>query len=137
MPRKAEPIQRFGQRLRKIRKAAGLPLEALEWHTDLTRQYLHDLERGKRNPSPKTIEALAKAMLVTPGALRGQEEPMVIDLSRHWKVARKKAMAIAYERVALSNPPVTESERMARKWMLGMSRKFAAEAETMEESIKD
>ena len=122
----------FGRRLRRIRKAAGLPLEALEWHTDLSRQYIHDLERGRRNPSPETVEALAKAMLVSSAALRGEEEPEVIDLSKHWKVARKKAMAEAYERIALAAQPQTGGERLARKWMLGMSRKFAEEAAQIE-----
>jgi transcriptional regulator with XRE-family HTH domain len=125
----------FGKRLKRIRLAAGLPLEALEWHTDLSRQYIHDLEQGKRNPSSETIDALARALLVTPNSLRGKEEPEITDLSKHWKVARKKALAIVYERAAFGTQPKTEAERVAWKWMIGMSQKFAKEAERMESEL--
>jgi hypothetical protein len=89
------------------------------------------LPRGAPDSSD-TVQALAEALLVSVAALRGNEEPVVLDLSKHWKAARKKAMALAWVRVALGAAQTTEAGRLTRKWMLGMSRKFAEEAERLQ-----
>ncbi|OOE11828.1 transcriptional regulator [Stutzerimonas degradans] len=52
----------FGQRLRDVRLSVGISQEDLASRADLDRTYVSGCERGKRNPSLKTIAKLAKAL---------------------------------------------------------------------------
>lgn len=54
----------FGMKLRKVRLAAGISQEELASRANLDRTYVSGCERGKRNPSLKTIDKLAKALNV-------------------------------------------------------------------------
>ncbi|AYN97419.1 XRE family transcriptional regulator [Pseudomonas sp. LTJR-52] len=54
----------FGRRLRDIRLAAGMSQEELASRAELDRTYVSGCERGKRNPSLKTIAKLAKALKI-------------------------------------------------------------------------
>jgi transcriptional regulator with XRE-family HTH domain len=54
----------FGRNLRRARKEKGLSQEALAHEVGLAVTYVGQLERGQRNPTLKTIEALAKALRV-------------------------------------------------------------------------
>jgi len=58
--------QQFGDRLRELRKAAGLSQEALALACELDRTYVGGVERGERNPSLINIHRIAKALGVTP-----------------------------------------------------------------------
>ena len=56
----------FGQVLRKFRNEAGISQEKLAMECNLDRTYISMLERGLRQPSLKTIFALAKALNTDP-----------------------------------------------------------------------
>jgi transcriptional regulator with XRE-family HTH domain len=53
---------RFGQRLRELRKAQGLSQEAFAAECGLDRTYISGIERGTRNVSLRNIEVIAKAL---------------------------------------------------------------------------
>lgn len=52
----------FGIRLRDVRQAAGISQEELASRAGLDRTYVSGCERGKRNPSLKTMAKLAQAL---------------------------------------------------------------------------
>jgi transcriptional regulator with XRE-family HTH domain len=56
----------FGKRLRALRKAANLSREKLAEQTDITSNYLGEIERGEKWPSLQILSALAKALDVSP-----------------------------------------------------------------------
>jgi len=56
----------FGKRIRAIRKAANLSREKLAERTDITSNYLGEIERGEKWPSLQILSALAKALDVSP-----------------------------------------------------------------------
>jgi transcriptional regulator with XRE-family HTH domain len=55
----------FGERIRKLRKDRGLSQDGFADLCGFDRTYISGIERGRRNPSLLTIEALAKALSVT------------------------------------------------------------------------
>jgi transcriptional regulator with XRE-family HTH domain len=55
-------VEAFGARLQNIRKAQKLSQEKLAENSGLHRTYISSLERGKRNPTLITLQALAKAL---------------------------------------------------------------------------
>jgi transcriptional regulator with XRE-family HTH domain len=57
--------ERFGQRLRQLRKAAGLSQGALADKCRLDRTYISGIERGQRNVALSNLAVLAKALGVT------------------------------------------------------------------------
>lgn len=56
--------ERFGKRVRDLRKKAGLSQEALADIAGLDRTYISGIERGTRNVSLKNIEAIAVALRI-------------------------------------------------------------------------
>jgi transcriptional regulator with XRE-family HTH domain len=58
-----------GEALRAIRKARGLTQSALADHAHISKQYLCDIEAGRRKGSEAIAAALAPALLVAPAAL--------------------------------------------------------------------
>ena len=56
----------FGDRVRELRKAAGLSQEELADRAELDRSYVGCIERGERNLSIENICRLAKAIGVAP-----------------------------------------------------------------------
>jgi transcriptional regulator with XRE-family HTH domain len=54
--------QRFGQRLREIRKGKGISQEALALSCGLDRTYIGGVERGERNISLVNIHRIARAI---------------------------------------------------------------------------
>lgn len=64
--------QRFGARLRELRKARKMSQEALAFAADLDRSYLSGIERGKKNLSLVNIHRIADALGVGAGELLGQ-----------------------------------------------------------------
>ena len=58
--------QKFGARMRQIRKLRGLTQEALALSCNLDRSYIGGVERGERNVSLVNIHRIAKALGVRP-----------------------------------------------------------------------
>ena len=62
-------VIKFGERVRNLRKLACLSIEELAFRSDLNRNYLSDVERGKRNISLVAISKIAKGLNVPLDAL--------------------------------------------------------------------
>jgi transcriptional regulator with XRE-family HTH domain len=58
-------LVRFGERLRTLRKAAGLSQERFALDCNLDRSYVGAIERGERNVSLRYVDRFAKALGVT------------------------------------------------------------------------
>ena len=56
----------FGRNVRERRLARGITLEALAHDVGLSYSYVGELERGRRNPTLKVIEQIARALDVDP-----------------------------------------------------------------------
>lgn len=54
--------QRFGMRIRELRLREEISQEELAWRCQLSKNYVSDVERGKRNVSLKAIEQFAKGL---------------------------------------------------------------------------
>ncbi len=50
---------RLGRRIRTLRKAKGWNQDDLALHMGLGRTYISNVERGRKNPSLRTLEILA------------------------------------------------------------------------------
>ncbi len=61
--------QRFGERVRELRTAAGFSQEAFADKCGYARSYMSRVERGTGNPSLDAIEVFAKALRVEPAEL--------------------------------------------------------------------
>ncbi len=55
----------FGERVRKLRKMIGISIEELSFRSGLHRNYISDVERGKRNISLLAIHKLADGLGLT------------------------------------------------------------------------
>ena len=54
--------ERFGKSVRYYRNLAGISQEELSFRSGLHRNYVSDVERGRRNVSIKGIEKIAKGL---------------------------------------------------------------------------
>lgn len=64
--------QRFGARVRQLRKARGLSQEALALEAGLDRSYLGSIERGESNVALVNIHRIAGALGVAARELFGE-----------------------------------------------------------------
>lgn len=55
-------VQKFGLKLRKIRKSKGLTQEKLAEKAGIDFSYLNLIEAGKRNPTLKIIAKIARVL---------------------------------------------------------------------------
>lgn len=62
MPRDSDILVRFGERVRELRKKAGLSQEQFAERCELDRTYIGGIERGERNVSLQNIAVLARAL---------------------------------------------------------------------------
>lgn len=69
MSKQPDILQRFGGRVRELRKAKGLSQEAFAARCGLDRTYISGIERGNRNVALRNIEVIAKALGITIGEL--------------------------------------------------------------------
>jgi transcriptional regulator with XRE-family HTH domain len=58
-------LERFGQRVRELRKSLGLSQEEFAHRCQLDRTYISGIELGKRNVGLRNIATLAKALGVS------------------------------------------------------------------------
>lgn len=72
-------------RIKEIRKARGLTVEALADRAGLSKSYLSELENGKKNANAPRIEAIARALGVTPFELI-DDSGLPADLREHLAV---------------------------------------------------
>jgi transcriptional regulator with XRE-family HTH domain len=56
--------KRVGKRIVEIRKKRDMSAEKLAYENDISKGYLSDIEAGKRLPSLKMLERIAKALSV-------------------------------------------------------------------------
>lgn len=61
--------QIFGNNVRRIRMEKGLTIESLATDVGLSYSYVGEMQRGKRNPTLKVVERIARALDVTPTEL--------------------------------------------------------------------
>ncbi len=52
----------FGMRVRFLRKKAKLTIEELSFRSNISKNYLGDLERGTRNPTLSVIKKIADGL---------------------------------------------------------------------------
>lgn len=65
-----------GRNFARLRKDQGLTQEQVAARTDISQQYISDLERGRRNPTVITLYELAQALGVSHVELvRPDDEP--------------------------------------------------------------
>ena len=69
-----KPEKAFGEVLRSARLSRQLSQEALAHESGLDRTYISLLERGERQPTLKTLLALARALKVSASTLVARTE---------------------------------------------------------------
>lgn len=57
--------EKLGKKIRAIRRAKGISQEQLAFDSKTDYSYLNEIEAGKRNPSVKRIDAIARALKVS------------------------------------------------------------------------
>lgn len=62
MSQPRDVLERFGERVRELRKNAGYSQEAFADLCNLDRTYVGGIERGERNLSLKNIELIARTL---------------------------------------------------------------------------
>ncbi|AMV16417.1 helix-turn-helix domain-containing protein [Planctomyces sp. SH-PL14] len=62
MARRADILERFGQRVRALRKEQGFSQETFAAACELDRTYVGGIERGERNVALRNIEAIAQTL---------------------------------------------------------------------------
>ncbi len=65
MNKEVEILLRFGERVRQLRKAAGLSQEAFADRCGMDRTYVGGIERGQRNVALRNIQAIAQTLSIT------------------------------------------------------------------------
>ena len=58
-------LEKFGQKVQKVRKATGVSQEELANKLSMHRTYIGMIERGERNPTIRTLYKIAKALKVS------------------------------------------------------------------------
>ncbi len=74
--------QKLGKHLRQLRLDAGVTQEKLSIATGISQTYISGVERGKRNPSLKTMEKFAKALGVSVKELASFNDYKIKDNSK-------------------------------------------------------
>lgn len=57
--------EQLGKRIEYLRKMKRFTQETLSFESGINKNYISDLERGKRNPTLKVLKAIADALSVT------------------------------------------------------------------------
>ncbi|MGW4461822.1 helix-turn-helix domain-containing protein [Micromonospora sp. NPDC004704] len=106
----------LGQRLRELRRAAGMTMEQLAEASGVSTRAISDVERGQiRAPQPRTLAALSTALGVIDEEHRRLED-----------AARALRMHTAAARTHLCEPPRAVTDFVGRKPELEVVRRHAA-----------
>ena len=62
MGKAVDILERFGHRVRELRRAEGLSQEAFAAKCGLDRTYMGGIERGERNVALRNIDLIAKTL---------------------------------------------------------------------------
>jgi len=62
-------LEKFGQKMQKVRQSSGVTQEELAARLSMHRTYIGLIERGERNPTIRTLYKIAKALKVSAGEL--------------------------------------------------------------------
>ncbi len=65
MGKRADILERFGLRIRELRRQQGYTQESFAAACELDRTYIGGIERGERNVALRNIEAMADALGIT------------------------------------------------------------------------
>ena len=65
MVKRADILERFGQRVRELRKQQGYSQEGFAAACGLDRTYIGGIERGERNVALRNIETIAQTLGIT------------------------------------------------------------------------
>jgi transcriptional regulator with XRE-family HTH domain len=65
MARSSDILERFGQRVRELRKAQSFSQEEFAAECGLDRAYMGGVERGERNLALRNIERIAEALKIS------------------------------------------------------------------------
>lgn len=65
MPKRADILVRFGQRVRELRAEQGWSQEGFAYDCGLDRTYVGGIERGERNLALRNIEKIAETLGIT------------------------------------------------------------------------
>jgi transcriptional regulator with XRE-family HTH domain len=65
MKKRADILERFGQRVRELRKDQGYSQESFAYAYELDRTYMGGIERGERNVALRNIERIADTLGIT------------------------------------------------------------------------
>ena len=65
MGKRADILERFGQRVRELRKEQGYSQERFAAACGLDRTYIGGIERGERNVALRNIEVIAQTLGIT------------------------------------------------------------------------
>ncbi len=87
-----------GERLRILRQAHSQTLDQLGQAVGVSRQFMQQLERGGRSPSPELIDALAQLLEVEPRFFSGGLLPDIDDTKCSFR-ARRTTLVATRERV--------------------------------------
>lgn len=79
----------FGDRLRSMRKSAGLTIDALAVLANLSSQTIKDIEAGRRSGGLEAVIGLSRAFNMSIEALIGEDEPAVKKVLTISKLAQK------------------------------------------------
>lgn len=55
-------LEKFGQKMQKVRREAGISQEELAAKLAMHRTYIGMIERGERNPTIRTLYKISKAL---------------------------------------------------------------------------
>lgn len=60
-----ELLQALGHRISVLRKKRGITLERLAYEMSISKGNLSDIESGKKNPTYKTLKAIAEGLEIS------------------------------------------------------------------------
>lgn len=62
-------LEKFGQKMQKVRQSKGITQEGLAAMLSMHRTYIGLIERGERNPTIRTLYKIARALKVSASEL--------------------------------------------------------------------